>query len=70
MTELARYLNKTEEVRGMKWGDFPQWFKEMDDNHDGLIQPLELDQDYYYGTEQELEAGPNVDVGVNVRFKN
>ena len=38
----------------------------MDKNNDGFIQPLELDKDYYYGSNQELKAGSNIDVGVNV----
>ena len=70
LNEGARYLNKTEEVRGLRNGDFPQWFQEMDENNDGLIQPLELDKDYYYGTEQEHEESSDLAVGVNVHVGN
>ena len=42
---------------------------EMDTNKDGLIQPLELDKDYYKGLEGQEGIGVNVDFNINAQFE-
>ena len=44
----------------VKWSHFPS----------NMFCILIKETNYYYGTEQEPEAGPSVDVGVNVHVKN
>ena len=51
LKEAASFVNKEVEVSG----EVPDWFKRMDTNKDGVIQPLELDKDYYYGSGKEGE---------------
>ena len=53
-----KHLNLTEELAN---GELPEWFKDMDTNNDGLIQPLELDADFHQGGE-EPESENLVDV--------
>ena len=63
LEEAARHLNLIGELKQLKSGESPKWFMEIDKNNDGLIQPLELDKDYYKG------IGVNVDLNVNVEFE-
>ena len=54
LNEAATYLNKAEEIKGLKSGEYPQWFKQMDTNSDGKLQPLELDKDYHYDGSEDI----------------
>ena len=47
LQEAAEHLNRTAELSKLRSGESPKWFERMDTNKDGLIQPLELDEDYY-----------------------
>ena len=60
LKEAAGYVNKEVEVSG----EVPDWFKRMDTNKDGVIQPLELDKDYYYGSGKEGEESSDITVEV------
>jgi len=59
LSEAADY-HKVE----VKSREVPVWFKEMDTNGDGYIQPLELDRDYNYGSAQPERSDIRVHVNV------
>ena len=60
LIEAADY-RKLEQVKSR---EVPVWFKKMDTNGDGYIQPLELDKDYYYGSVQPESLDVRVHVNV------
>ena len=59
LSEAADY-HKVE----VKSREVPVWFKKMDTNGDGYIQPLGLDRDYYYGSAQPERSDIRVHVNV------
>lgn len=62
LKEAAGFVNKEVEVSG----EVPDWFKRMDTNKDGVIQPVELDKDYYYGSGEEGEESSDIKVEVRL----
>ena len=44
---LVAYGKIEEDSRVKRDAELPQWFKAIDYNQDGLIQPIELDHDTY-----------------------